>query len=311
MTYSPARLLDERAVWRQETGLPAVSLGIQHFAPDGGGYHEGNDLLAQAGRLNTDYSKRQSDRDRPGTDGASAIDIGYFDVWVTQVNGILRRVTLRDYNTWLITQMRANTPDVSFVRELIYSPDGQVVKREDRLHASTTGDSSHLTHSHRSDFRDDEQADKSAHVKRFWREMRGQTGGSGMAGYIDDPGHSNRLLERVDAIRLMATKVKSMSTGVDVEDNLLAQHLIAMDTKLVSLTSAFTIARDAEAARDALLHTTIGQLVTALGDLSSGGTSIDTAAIINAVNTKASEIIEATRQQELEAAQAAVDALES
>lgn len=184
MSYIPQSLADERAVWRQETGLSLNSLGILHYSPQGGGYHEGNDLLAQAGRLHTDYSKRESDRDRPGTDAGSAIDIGDFNVEVTRVDGSRRWVNLRDYTRWLLAQLAAGAPDVAFVRELIYSLDGVTVKRWDRLGIRSSGDSSHLTHNHRSDFRDNENADKAAHVRRFWREMRGVP--AGVQGNGDD-----------------------------------------------------------------------------------------------------------------------------
>lgn len=172
MTNSPQNLLNVRAIYQRYTGLPAVSLGIQHFTPQGGGYHEGNDLLAAAGRLNTDYSKRETHLDQPGTNDASAIDIGYFDV--TLPNG--RRVTLRDHSAWII----AHWDDAWFIREIIYSPDGHVVKRKDRLGIRTSGDDSHLTHDHVSYFRDytTNPAIPAFH-QRFWDEMSAPLGGAG------------------------------------------------------------------------------------------------------------------------------------
>lgn len=112
-----------------------------------GGYHEGNDDLARVGRLTSDYSKRESPRDRPGTNAASALDIGEF------VHGPL---TLRSLTLRLVAACEAGDPRTRDVREVIYSPDGVNVKRWDRLGIRTTGDDSHLWHSHLSFFRDSE-----------------------------------------------------------------------------------------------------------------------------------------------------------
>lgn len=171
MTYSPATYLEIRALFRERTSLPAESLGIQHYSPQGGGYHEGNDLLAAAGRLDSDYSKRESDRDRPGTNGASAIDIGWFDVVLP--NG--RRVTLIDLNRWLVAQLNAGAPDTLWIREVIYTLDRQTVKRWDRLGIRSSGDDSHTGHTHVSGHRDEENTPKRPLFERFWREMAGTT----------------------------------------------------------------------------------------------------------------------------------------
>ena len=164
MTYSPATFLAVRARFQQETGLPAVALGIQHYSPQGGGYHEGNDLLAQAGRLNTDYSKRQSERDRPGSNAAMAIDIGRFSV---VRHG---RVVDNHFMTrWLLDELNAGAPDTLWIREVIYSLDDWTVQRWDRLGHSTTGDSSHRTHEHISGFRDEENSPNIPGLfNRFW-----------------------------------------------------------------------------------------------------------------------------------------------
>ena len=269
MTYSPQRLLDERAVWQAETGLPAVSLGIQHFSPQGGGYHEGNDLLAAAGRLNTDYSKRQSTRDQPGTDGASAIDIGWFDVNIQRYDGTWRRVTLRDYTVWVIAQLNAGAPDVYFVRELIYSLDGVNVKRWDRLGQSTTGDSSHTSHNHRSDFRDDEGADKSAHVKRFWHEMRG----GNQLPTVND--------WRVEAILKNRPTVAGGDTTGEVNE-------------LHNAISLVLANQASDKTRDEAVAAAIANLA---GQISQGGGDIDVAAVINAVNMAASDTKTAVLQK--------------
>lgn len=189
MTYSPQSYLDIRALFRAKTGLPPESLGIQHYSPQGGGYHEGNDLLTAAGRLDSDYSKRESERDRPGTNGASAIDIGEFDV--TLHNG--RRVTLRTLNHWMEANWHAL--DAQWLREWIYSLDGITVKRLDRLGIRFSGDTSHRTHSHGSGFRDEENTPKVPLFQRFWAEMEGETN---MLAQGDD--HDRQLLVRVSSL---------------------------------------------------------------------------------------------------------------
>lgn len=303
MSYIPQRLRDERDVWVRETRLSLVSLGILHYSPQGGGYHEGNDLLAQAGRQNTDYSKRESERDRPGTDAGSAIDIGYFDVNVQKVDGSWRRVTLRDYTRWMLVQLNAGAPDVAFVRELIYSLDGVTVKRWDRLGIRTSGDLSHTTHDHRSDFRDDENANKAAHVERFWREMRGIS----MAGNDFDQADTNawRL-----ALRVLTT-ISMQDNVVAGEPNLLVQKIKAMDGKLDLLL--------AEAASDRTRDAALAVAVQALAEqIATGGGSVDVAAIVNAVNAAAGDVksvvldeLEEQRRVAAEAAQAAADALDN
>ncbi len=158
MTYAPADLKTIRS-WLIATlnvnpaptaaDLEPDEVGIvgdpAHMA--GGGYHLGNDDLARIGRLNTDYSKRESARDRPGTNAASALDIGQFTT---------RGHTLASLSVAVVDACRRGDPRCRDVREVIYSPDGRTVKRYDRLGLRTTGDSSHLFHTHLTFFRDSE-----------------------------------------------------------------------------------------------------------------------------------------------------------
>lgn len=149
MTHTPDDLLAVRRYLQEATGLAPVALGVQHYQPDGGGYHEGRDLLAAAGRASSDYSVRESGRDRAGlTDAASAIDI---DQGWRQGISEFRRVTLA-----LVAACRAGDPRTHDIREIIYSPDGKTVHRYDALGVRTSGDPSHLTHTHISFFRDSE-----------------------------------------------------------------------------------------------------------------------------------------------------------
>lgn len=149
MTNAPADLLVVRSYLRRKTGLEPSALGIAGDAAHaaGGGYHMGNDDLLRAGRLNDDYSKRESSRDRPGTNGASAIDIGDF-----AASG----ETLRRLSVALVNGLRGSDSRLRDVREVICTLDGRSVVRWDRLGLRSTGDNSHLFHTHASFFRDSE-----------------------------------------------------------------------------------------------------------------------------------------------------------
>jgi hypothetical protein len=144
MTYAPDDLL---AVVRylNAQGAPWESLGIvgdtAHLAT--GGYHVGRDDLAAYGRLGYDYSVVESPRDANPTDAASAVDFAGTSWW--------RPLTL-----WLVDAARAGAPGTECVREIIYTPDGQTVRRWDALGIRDTGDDSHLWHTHISFFRDSE-----------------------------------------------------------------------------------------------------------------------------------------------------------
>lgn len=150
MTYAPADLLAVHRYIRRMTGLPADAVGIvgddAHAAS--GGYHIGNDGLSRAGRLASDYSKRESPRDRPGSNAASALDIGDFRL----ADGR----TQRDLAAFEVAACRRGDPRANAIREIIWSPDGSTVRRWDRLGIRSTGDDSHRFHGHRSFFRDSE-----------------------------------------------------------------------------------------------------------------------------------------------------------
>jgi len=144
VTYAPQDLLDAIR-YLQSQGAPAASLGIvgdpAHVST--GGYHVGRDDLAAHGRLGYDYSVIESPRDRRPTGAASAIDFTGASWW--------RSLTL-----WLVARTAAGTPGTEDIREIIYTPDGRTVHRWDRLGRRSTGDDSHLYHTHVSFFRDSE-----------------------------------------------------------------------------------------------------------------------------------------------------------
>lgn len=125
--------------------LDPLEVGIVPDSDHHGGYHCGEGQVSA-----DDYSVRESERDRRGLDGySSAIDIGYFAI--TTSRGFF---DLYDLNGWLVNLWDRGDPDIADLREVIYSPDGKVVRRKDKLGLRISGDSSHTTHTHLSEFRD-------------------------------------------------------------------------------------------------------------------------------------------------------------
>ncbi|MEV5819311.1 peptidoglycan-binding protein [Micromonospora haikouensis] len=130
-------------------GLESAEVGIAGDADHRGGYHCGSDRVVSG-----DYSVVESSRDSSGlTLDASGLDVGTFSV---QSGG--RTHDLRSFSVWCVQQCTAGTADTRDIREIIYSPDGKTVKRWDRLGKRSTGDSSHLWHTHFSFFRDSTKA---------------------------------------------------------------------------------------------------------------------------------------------------------
>lgn len=232
MTESPGDLVAVQHYVQGRTGLPWDALGIKHGSPQGGGYHEGNDLLSAAGRLSSDYSKRESARDRPGTNSASAFDLG-------GDFGDFRRITLG-----IVHACQAGDPRTRDIREVIYTPNGQVVQRWDRLGVRSTGDSTHLSHTHISFFRDSEgrraQADNFLGLLRelfegtdmanaaetnasrnAWAVAQLQTSYKVIPGDADGAAEvtvSNPLKAKLDAIAMDAKAAASLSTTVTMTE---------------------------------------------------------------------------------------------
>lgn len=169
MSYAPQTLKDARAVYKKYTGLPDVSVGIVGDEEHDGGYHCGWDLRRIRNGQLDDYSWEESSRDwNHKTDAASAIDFGNF-----QINLGGHYVTLLDFNLWMVKQLDSQAPDTLDVREFIYTSDGSTVKRWDRLNKRSSGDDSHLTHSHLSRFRDAENNPLAPLVQRFFNQYLG------------------------------------------------------------------------------------------------------------------------------------------
>ncbi|HEU5110201.1 MAG TPA: hypothetical protein VFT95_16800, partial [Micromonosporaceae bacterium] len=141
-------------------------VGDTAHADGGDSYHLGHDQIrARGGRPR--YSVDESPRDQAGLDErASALDVGWFFVRVAG-----KAHTLRTFSVWLVAQCKAGTPDTAGIREVIYSPDGIVVKRWDRLGVRAGGDRSHLTHTHISKFRDADGHQIAALMRRYLTEI--------------------------------------------------------------------------------------------------------------------------------------------
>jgi hypothetical protein len=146
---------------RHGSDLDPAEVGIVgdvRHGQEGSGYHLGRGQLRSGA-----YSVVESPRDRAGLSKyASAMDIGWFEL---RVRG--KAHNLRSFSVWLVAQCKAGTDDTRDVREVIYSPDGARVKRWDRLGRRSTGDDSHLWHTHLSYFRDSAGRDKTAVFRRY------------------------------------------------------------------------------------------------------------------------------------------------
>ena len=164
MTYAPQPLKDLGAYI---VSHGCVNLGVVGDAPHARGgvsYHLGLDQLTP-----TAYS-RQHPRDVAGlSHAASAIDIG-------KVDGTLRN--LQSLSNWLVRRCQARDILTLDIREVIYSPDGKVVRHWDAptqtIYPGGTGsghgDDSHLTHTHISYFRDSEDRDKVELFRAYFEE---------------------------------------------------------------------------------------------------------------------------------------------
>ena len=155
MTQAPGNLLEVRHLLltylnidkskTKADDLESAEVGIVGDANHRGGYHCGSNRVVR-----NDYSVVESSRDKSGlTLFASALDVGNFSY---TKNG--RTHNLRTFSAWMVAQCKANAADTRDIREIIYSPDGRTVRRWDRLGRRTSGDSSHLYHTHFSFFRD-------------------------------------------------------------------------------------------------------------------------------------------------------------
>jgi hypothetical protein len=173
MTYEPQALSDLQEYMHIQTGLPYGELGTVPDASHDGGYHCGWDRrhLNDKGLL-SDYSWQESARDwNHKTNAARAFDCGMFG-------------RLREMSIWIVRQCQAGAPDTADLREVIYSPDGQMVLRWDRLGIRGNGDSTHLSHTHFSWFADAENNNKVSLFQRFFEGGGVATEGERNVGYM-------------------------------------------------------------------------------------------------------------------------------
>ena len=167
MTVNPPVLLDVRALLQPHLHLSAVELGISgdtSHVKEGDSYHLGRPQQRTSG-----YAATESSRDHAGlNEYACALDVGY---WSLRVGG--KSHDLRSFSIWAVAQCKANTADSRDIREIIYSTDGKTVKRWDRLGRRSTGDDSHLSHTHFSFFRDAIKAgrDQRPLFRRYLQEI--------------------------------------------------------------------------------------------------------------------------------------------
>jgi len=175
VTYAPATLQTLAKLWTSQGGVNLGVVGDTAHAAKGTSYHLGKDALAP-----TAYSI-QTARDKAGlTNAASAIDLGRLD-------GTL--MNLRKFSVWLVIQARTNKPGTGDIREIIYSANGKSVLRWDRERGSASAprtgeaDSSHLTHTHISWYRDAERSDHTTAFRAFFAPLPDTSTGEDMRNF--------------------------------------------------------------------------------------------------------------------------------
>lgn len=283
MTNAPPDLMAVRAYLLRATGLPADAVGIvgdpAHAST--GGYHEGRVDLARVGRATSDYSVRESGRDAGGlSDSASALDIGDFTH-----NG----KTLRQLSVWLVGRCQAGDARTRDIREVIYTPDGSTVRRWDRLGVRSTGDGSHLYHTHLSCFRDSEgRRNQPANILGLLTEFfEGKVTTAMALDGIDraQVSNSERYLQALIGLTDTASGISNTVDTNLTRPNVLAAALKRVDAGVAQLLTAAT----AEAARDVAEKTVIDALAVAV---KAGGGSVDTAAVLAGVADRVHAAVE-------------------
>lgn len=238
MSYAPQTLLDARKVYQKYTGLPNNQVGIVGDEDHKGGYHCGWDLRRIKNGQLDDYSWEESSRDwNHKTNAASAMDFGWFEI---TLNG--KRCTLIDFNVWLVKELNAGAPDTLDIRELIYTDDGKTVKRWDRLKLRTSGDSSHLTHTHCSRFRDAENKPFAPLIERFF-------GGTVEPLQVAQINNSEHYLQSVVG---MTDAAVGISNTVDHDIEIPNQFIVAFKKLVKEIDSMKMLLNDMDKKIDAL-----------------------------------------------------------
>lgn len=279
-----------------KTGLSGDAVGIVAGPSDaaGGGYHCGNDGLSAIGHLTSDYSKRESPRDRPGSNAASALDIGDF------THG---GVTLHSLSLAIVAACARSDPRTADVREIIFTPDGSIVRRFDRLGIRSTGDSSHLYHTHISFFRDSEgRRAQAGNILGLLGEIfEGKALEGGMSGKQMLVADSAGVVWLVDGLsRMRVTDVTGAGNGQAHQEALLGNlgnngqvarfgtppegmdvWGIDVGGRLAVIEGRIVASEAADAARDAAVRTAVDTLAAIV---TAGGGSVDTTAIKAAID---------------------------
>lgn len=229
MTYAPDDLLAVRRYLLSITGLPSNAVGIVGDDAHPDGYHVGNDALAAVGKLTSDYSKRESPRDRPGSNAASALDVGS---WGGRRGAA--KVTFLEFSAGLAAACRNGDPRAADIREIIYTPDGLTVHRYDRLGIRSSGDSSHLYHTHVSLFRMSEG--RRGRGDNLLGLIKSIFEGNDMADFTNTDVNAWRQARRVEA--LLGDLPTVADSGATPEENKLHARLNRIEAKLDALAAS-------------------------------------------------------------------------
>lgn len=162
MTFAPDTIKELAAYWVAQGGVNSGIVG--DLAHQGrASYHNGQDVIEKYGRTTaTDYTIRnERDREPYLTNASAGLDLGKLD-------GSL--ADLQKFSRWLVTRCQADATGYRDIRDVIYSPDGNVVMRWDNYakalyhggDGTGQGDDSHLWHTHISFPRDSEMRAKVA-----------------------------------------------------------------------------------------------------------------------------------------------------
>ena len=160
MTFNPPTLIALGHFWTAQGGVNLGVVGDTGHVAKGTSYHLGKSQLTA-----TAYSIKTA-RDKAGlTEAASAIDLG-------KINKSIKE--LRTFSKWLVSQAQANADGTRDIREIIYSPDGVRVfgwSRENGVASAPIlgyGDSTHVTHTHVSFYRDAEKRDHTTAFRPYF-----------------------------------------------------------------------------------------------------------------------------------------------
>lgn len=237
MTFAPESLLQVRRIFKDrwpdiENANFGITGGPSHVLA-GTSYHLGRDEL----KMSRDPYSARTARDLAGlSNAASAFDI------TDQIGPQL----LRSLSVWLVTECRTKAPDTLDIREIIYSPDGEVVLTWDREKGATSfpqqrGSLSHKTHTHISWYRDSEFTDRAAVFRRFfaergmnmWDEMLPvpgsavypETGDAATAAGVMLSWTNSRVVRMERQMAQLLAKVEQLSPGGQVTDEQLERVL--------------------------------------------------------------------------------------